>query len=689
MIKKILFTILIILCNCSLSKGQNITEPIDTLSSMLGEVVVTGQSARQRIETTTPGVEKIEISKMASLPLIFGENDIIKSISLLPGVNSESEGAGGFEVRGGNASQNLILLDGMTLYNPSHVMGIFSTFNAEALGAATLYKGPIPANFGGATSSALDCSLSRGDMKKYHGSFTLGLLLAKIKAEGPIVKDKLSFSLTARRSYADLFLKMVPQYRSTVMNFYDITAKLSYIPRHGDNLDLSFFASRDNMAIKNVMGMYWGNLAASLNWLTKRGDRWRLKTAGAFTSFTPDMTMSMMKTDMSSKEYIRNFSISQSADYLISENQNLSFGLESKLLKVKSGEMHYNGVRMIEVRSGWENALWVNYDANFFSKLNLAAGVRFSTFTALSGQKFHEFLSVLGSSPDFSSKTYISPQPRLSLSYHLASFHTLKAGMSFATQNIHAIRATETSMPFDRYALSSVNVRPENSRQYVVAYNGMTPSGAFDWSVEIYYKDMQNVYDYRDGRDMMSDINLESIILGGKGRSYGVEFMIRKNNGPLTGWIAYTYSKTQSKIDGINDGKWYDASNDRRHNISATASYHFNNKWEVSGIWSFASGQPLTLPDVKFELSGITCYYFSGRNTYKTPPSHHLDLSATYTHVGKKMTYQWSFGVYNLYNRYNPFVIYFTDDSSKPSGTKAVQQSLYGILPFVSYTLKF
>ncbi|MDE5839289.1 MAG: Plug domain-containing protein, partial [Muribaculaceae bacterium] len=292
----------------------------DTIpETQLNELTVTGNSARQRIENPRIGTERLELVRLSQLPSFGGENDIIKSISLLPGVRSEGDGGGGFEVRGGSAYQNLVLLDGISLYNPSHVMGIFSTFNDDALGSATLFKGPVPPMYGGATSSVLETSLMPGDMESYHGSFTVGILAAKIMAQGPIVKDKLSFAVTARRSYVDAFLQLVPKYRSTIMNFYDITAKLRYIPRSGHIIDGSFFMSRDNMAISDLMGLYWGNIGASVNWTARTSDYLSFTTSGAFTHFNPKMEMDIMDLDQVMWTYIHNYSLNEKMRWQISD----------------------------------------------------------------------------------------------------------------------------------------------------------------------------------------------------------------------------------------------------------------------------------------------------------------------------------------------------------------------------------
>lgn len=663
--------------------------PDSTGSRELNEVVVTGNSALQRISNMRLGAERLELSRLVQAPSFGGENDIIKSIALLPGVHSEGDGGGGFEVRGGNASQNLVLLDGISLYNPAHVMGIFSTFNDNAIGGATLYKGPIPATYGGASSSVLETTLAPGDMEHFHGSGTIGILAAKIKAEGPIVKNKLSFAVTGRRSYVDAFLKMIPKYRSTVMNFYDVTAKLRYRLSSSHLIDASFFISHDNMAVGKLMGMYWGNLGASVNWTARASDRVSFCTTASFTHYDPKMEMNIMDLDQTMRTFIHNYSLNEKIRYSITDSHSLEFGYRSQMLKVKSGEWKLNSSNEKEIRSLWENSIWADYTGLFGEKFSVNLGARLNVSTILTGNKFHNFMSSGEETNQFDDKTYVDAEPRAGLKYSITPLHNIKAGFGMSSQNLHAIRSSATSFPFDRYALTSAVIKPERSMQYGIGYSGMIESGAFDWSAEGYYRHISNVYDFMDGRGPFSDIVLENIIAGGKGRSYGAEFMLRKNTGRLTGWIAYTISQTQTRIPGINDGNWYNSTNDRRHDFSITAIYKISDNWDISGSWIFSSGQPLTAPDVKYEIAGETCYYYSKRNSYMTPATHRLDLAATYTHVGKKFTYQWAFGVFNAYCRYNPYIVYFEDDPSKPSGTRAVQQSMYGIVPSVSYTLKF
>ncbi len=666
----------------------------DTIeSTVLQEVVIKGNSSAQRVANVLLGVEKLEMPVLEKAPVLFGEVDIIKSITLLPGVRQESEGSGGYMVRGGTASQNLIQLDGATLFNPSHVMGIFSTFNEDALGGATLYKGLMPSYFGGATSSVLDIQLAPGSMERWHASGTIGLLAAKANVNGPIVKDKLSLAASVRRSYADLFLKIVPKYRSTVMHFYDVNTRLRYRPRQNDYLDLSFSVTHDNMGISDIMWMDWGNMAASVKWTARRGDRWRFITTGAWTNYTGNMWMDIMNDNSRLDEYIRTASFNERVSCSISDTHELEAGYRTELFRVKSGEWTVNDTKEKEVRSGWANDVWLDYRGDITDRFSLEGGVRLNIFSALRGHSFAELVdyyhpgTVQGSNGI--AKTYLIPEPRLSMKYAVTSGQVLKAGVSRSSQNLHAIRSSANTFPFDRYAITSAGIKPETAWQYSLGYTGTDDSAMWEWSAEGYYKSLRNVYDYRSGVMMVSDINLENLILGGKGRSYGLELMLRKNTGRLTGWVSYTLSKTQSRIAGINDDRWYDASNDRRHDLNVVAMFDLTPRWSLSASFLFASGQALSVPDAKYQLSGATIYYYSQRNSYRTPSTHRLDISANYRHVGKKFTYEWNIGVYNLYNHYNPYMIYFENCPYRPSGTRAVQYSMYGIVPSVSYTLKF
>lgn len=691
------FFVLGLIAGCALTAHSQSTASAATPDSIeariLNEVVVTGNSSSQRVANVQLGAERLEMKVLEKTPVLFGEVDIIKSITLLPGVRQESEGSGGYMVRGGTASQNLVQLDGATLYNPSHVMGIFSTFNEDALGGATLYKGLMPSYFGGATSSVLDIQLAPGNMERWHAGGSVGLLAAKAYANGPIVKDKLSLAVSARRSYADLFLKIVPKYRSTVMHFYDVNAKLRYHPRPADYIDASFSITHDNMGISDIMWMDWGNMAASVKWTARRGDRWKFITTGAYTDYSGDMWMDIMGNRQQLDEYIRTVSLNERASFSIDDTQEIELGYRSELFRVKSGEWSVNNTLEKEIRSGWSNDVWLDYKSEPTEWFSLEGGVRLSVFSSLKGDSFAKLVDYYNTGIKHEGngieKTYLNLEPRLSLKFTVAGNHALKGGVTASSQNLHAIRTSANTFPFDRYAITSATILPEKAWQYSLGYASSTEDGMWEWSAEGYWKSLQNVYDYRSGVTIFTDINLEKLILGGKGRSYGMELMLRKNRGRLSGWVSYTLSKTQTKIDGINDNRWYDASNDRRHDLNIVAMYDLTDRWSLSASFLFASGQALSVPDAKYQLSGATIYYYGQRNSYRTPTTHRLDISANYRHVGKKFTYEWSIGVYNLYNHYNPYIIYFEDCPDNLSGTRAVQYSMYGIVPSVSYSLKF
>lgn len=480
----------------------------------LAELVVTGNSARQRLDRIALGAETLELSQLNRLPSFLGENDVIKSLTLLPGVRSEGDGGGGFEVRGGNSSQNRILLDGMTIYNPAHVMGIFSTFNDATTAKATLYKGNIPARYGAASSSVLETTLLPGDMEHWEGAASIGLLIAKGAVSGPIVKDKLSIAIGARRSYADLFIAMIPQYRGTVMNFYDITAKLRFIPRHNDILDASFIIGHDNMAVKDVMGMYWGNTAASVRWMVSRGDNHHITIEGTFTSYSPKMARTFTGDDMMLHQYIRQASLRVADDIHFCGNNILCFGYQGDFLRVKSMDMDTPGGRQVEIRSGIVNAIYATWEGSFKDKFSMEAGARLDLYSSLSGDRFTKFHSMNDySAPDFSQCDRLSAEPRISLKYDLSPYHNIKAGYSRTSQYLHSLRSSSTSFPFDRYTLSSALIKPERCSQWGIGYVGMTPAGSFDWSVEGYWKSMTGVYDYADGMTIFSQVNMESLIL--------------------------------------------------------------------------------------------------------------------------------------------------------------------------------
>ena len=661
----------------------------------LREVTVTSRSAEKRISEVQIGVEKVEVATLAKVPALLGERDIVKSIQLLPGVKSEGEGSGGYQVRGGTSSQNLMLLDGATVYNAGHLMGLFSAFNDEALANASLYKGLVPAQLGGGTSSVFDIDTRSGDMQRYHFSGTMGLLSAKVMAEGPIRRDGSSFLFAGRRSYLDMFLKASKDYKDNTMNFYDMNVRLNFRLSPQDFLNLTFFRGRDNMGLDELLDMTWGNTTVTANWLHTFSDKLYANTMLAYTDFSNDVGIDMMNIHYTMAGYIRHLVLNHRQVWTPTKRHRVNYGFETDYTQLKSAEWDIDYLHQREKRNAWMNSLWVNDEWKLSNRLDLSAGLRLHLFTVLGGSPYYQIdrqgniTETMNPGSGESVKTYTDVEPRVSLKWALSRRHSLKVGYSRTSQDIHAIRGSSASMPFDRYTMTSNIVSPERADQVAAGWTGITPTGDYDFSAEVYYKNIDNVYDYRDGKSFHSEIEIERLLLGGKGRAYGLELCAHKNEGRLTGWLSYTLAWSENKIEGINGGDWYTASNDRRHDIALVGMYQLSKRWELSAVWRYNTGQALTAPSAKYEVDGHTYYYYAERNGYRAPAYHRLDLSATYSREVGKTTQQWAFGLYNAYNRYNPYVITFENDDERPSGTKTVQTSLFGIIPSVSFTIKF
>ena len=630
----------------------------------LDEVVVTAKSARQRIENVQTGTELIEINQLTAAPQLFGENDIMRSIQLLPGVKSESDASSSFQVRGGTSAQNQVLFDLVPIYNVGHVGGMFSAFNDDALAGATLYKGLLPAQYGGASSAVLDVTGRTGDKQTYHGGATIGILAAKAAFEGPIVKDKVSFLVTARRTYMDLFLKLVPDFRHNTLYFYDVNAKLDWTISRRDQLFLTFFTSYDRTSVDKMVDIRWSNLMGSLKWLHHFNGGSNSQTTLYYSGYQNDNGVDFVGMNLWYKAHIRQGSLRQDFNINIGD-QKLKAGFQSTLMNVKSAEWQVVNKYGKEERRAWENAFWLNGEFKLSDILSLSAGLRLNLFSPLGGSLYYDIEpdGSIGWYYNYKNNEIVTThkvlEPRASVNIKTSDLTSVKLGYARTSQNIHALRNQSTSTPFDRYAISSNLFKPEIADQVSAGVYAMTADQSYDFSMEGYYRKTDNVLDYRDGKSFSSEIELERLILAGEGKSYGVELCARKNLGRLTGWIAYTLAWSKTRIDGINNGEWYDANNDRRHDINIVAAYQLTDRWTLNAAWVFNSGQAFTAPSSKYQVIDNWIYYYAERNGYRAPDYHRLDVSASWTKKGKKVTRQWVFGIYNLYNRYNPFLINF------------------------------
>lgn len=672
-----------------LTENSSITLQLNSDGVDIEEVTVSANSPLERVAAVQIGVEKIEVDMLMKSPALFGQRDIIRSLTLLPGVKAESDASSGFQVRGGNSSQNLVLLDNMPIYNAGHLLGIFSIFNDDVISYASLYKGLMGAEFSGGSSSVLDIGMKSGNKEEFSGSVDIGLLASSIYLEAPLWRDRISLTVGARRSYLDTFLYFFEDYRDNTLYFYDINAKLDIDLGERDDLSFTYFRGKDTFSMMDMMTMSWGNQSGAMQWFHRYNDRLTHRTSLTVSCYDSGNTFDMLEMDSEMLGFINNYGVKHNYDFILNEQHTLKFGAQFSFIDLISADWTTSQTRLRESFGGVESGVWISDQWSVCDSFTLSAGLRLSLFNPAyyrlmdggdSGEQRESYPFDSG---------YLSFEPRLTMNYMLSERQSIKAGYSRTTQNIHALRATTISLPFDRMMMSSSSIKPQVADQVSAGYMFLSKGSVYEFSIEGYYKVVDNVYDYCDGMDFTSDIAIENIILGGRGRSYGLEATFKRNIGALTGWVGYTLSWSENKIEGINSGEWYASSNDRRHDVSVVAIYEFNPKWMLSTSWVFNTGQSLTAPSAKYTIGEETFYYYAERNGYRAPAYHRLDISATRTKRHKRCESELSFGLYNAYNHLNPFMVSFEEDETSASGTRAVQTSLFGIIPSVSYGINF
>ncbi len=667
----------------------------------LDKVEIKGSWRAPITDVPEMSVSHLDVADLKKMPALFGEQNVIKSLQLMPGVKSESDASSGFQVRGGESSQNLVLLDGTTINNAGHMLGFFSAFNDDLLRDVTLYKGLMPAQFGGRISSVLDMSTLNGDNQNYQADGSVGLLASKLMIQGPIQKGKSSFVISGRRTYLDMFLKLTDDYKNTTLYFYDVNAKLNFNLGKKDNLSLSFFNGKDALGISNLMNMEWGNTTATGQWSHRFNDRLRLNSTLFHSHYKTQNWMEIMSNYYDYDGKIDQTALTENLSWQVNDQNELKFGYQTSWYDLITAHTRESDIDQKEERYAWENHFWVNDECNLTKRLSLTGGIRLAVFSVMGGSPYYDIdqegeiihTTTYNSKSDFI-KTYCEWEPRLSANYKLTPQQSVKAAYSRTSQNIHTLKNGISSTPMDRYTFSTNSIQPETANQVSAGYsatlNSQGRKNAYEASAEVYYKKMNHVLDYRDGVTSGTEIEMDRLVLSGEGRSYGIELNLKKNLGKLTGWISYTLSQTQTRIDGINDGDWYTASNDRRHDVNIVALYSLNKKWDISASWVFQTGQAMSLPTAKYEINGTTLYKYDSRNNYRAPSYHRLDLSATlHLKEHKHWKHDLNFGLYNAYGRYNPFMISIEEDDESVTGTKATQTSLFSFVPSISYRFKF
>jgi hypothetical protein len=660
----------------------------------LDEVVVVAR-AQDKVNESAAGVEKLSIADINKIPVLLGEKDLIKTLQLLPGVKSAGDGQSGFSVRGGNLDQNLILLDDAPVYNTSHLLGFFSTFNSEAIKDVTLYKGTAPAQYGGRISSVVDIRMKEGNNQKFAISGGIGTISSKLNIEGPIQKGKSSFLISGRRTYADIFLKLTEEFEDNKLYFYDLNAKFNYKFSEKDQIFVSGYFGRDVLGLDNRFGIDWGNTTGTIRYNHLFNGKLFSNTSLIYSNYDYDIEIQNNADPFSILSQVQDFNVKQEFQYYPNNNNKWKFGVNAIYHTNNPGEIAGDsGIEeQVEKRNGFETAIYASNDWKVNDKLKINYGLRLSNFAVLGGSDYYELdenSEVIDTISDSGVlENYMYFEPRLSINYKLNNTSSLKFAYTRNTQNLHLIANSVTTSPSDKWVMSSNNIKPEIGDQLSLGYVKNFNNNAFEFSVETYYKWMQNQIDYKDGANERDPI-IERQLLYGDGRAYGIEFLLKKNRGKFTGWFGYTLSKSEKQIDGINNNDWYAARQDRPHDITVVGMYEINKRINVSAVWTYQTGSAVTFPSGKYDIGGETIWLYTERNGYRMPDYHRLDLGMNYLlKETAKYRSELTFSLYNAYGRENAFIVNFEESESDPNQIIGVQTALFKYVPSISWNFKF
>ncbi|WPP52559.1 TonB-dependent receptor [Catalinimonas niigatensis] len=691
----------------------------------LQEVIISADRPEDNFQDVKMSREELKIEKIKSLPALFGEVDVLRTVQLLPGVQSAGEGTTGLFVRGGSADQNLVLLDEATVFNPSHFLGFFSVFNPDAIKNLEIYKGGIPARFGGRLSSILDIQMKEGNNKRFNVSGGIGSISSRLTVEGPIKKNQSSFILSGRRTYADLFLKLSGDeaIRNNTLYFYDFNAKANYQFNNRHKLFVSGYFGRDRFGIADEFGLNWGNATATTRWNYLISDQLFLNTTFIYSNFDYGFDIDTEVAEFTWKSKLRELSGKMDFNFFPNPKNSVDFGYHVHLHKfappsiIPSGDTNFAPL-ILDDKFALEQALYVSNQQQVSERISLEYGLRYSVFQQVGpgtvflyeeGQPLSD--ETIVDTEEFTSgesiKLYHGIEPRFSARYLITGNSSFKTSYNRMRQYLQVASNATAGLPIDRWIPADRYVKPLIGDQIAAGYFHNFASNTLEASVEVYYKWMQNVIDFKSGSDILLNNNIETEISAGRGWAYGAEFLLRKNVGKTTGWISYTLSRTRRQIDGINGGRAYNARYDRVHDISLVASHQLNPRLVLSGTWVYSTGLAVSLPSGRYPLDGQSVPYYdpNGRNAYRMPDFHRLDLSVVLEgkkKEGRRWNSSWSFSVYNAYAQKNPFVITFENvynedpdfdlNGDEPVETvrpAAIKTYLFSIIPSVTYNFKF
>lgn len=682
----------------------------------LEEVTITAEAEDANVSSVEMSVNKLDIKTIQQMPSLLGEADLVRSIQLLPGVSTVGEGASGFNVRGGGVGENLVLLDEAPVYNSSHLFGFFSVFNPDAVKDVKLLKGGIPAQYGGRLSSILDVRMKEGNSKKLSASGGIGTIFSRLTVEAPIVKDKGSFIVAGRRSYADVLARPFianTSFSDSKLYFYDLTVKANYNINPKNRIFLSGYLGRDVFRFDGDQGFSWGNTTTTFRWNHLFNDRLFSNITLFYSDYTYDLRFGETDDLFQWDSRIINYSVKPEFTYYLNPKNELTFGGQAILydfepantLGISDGE---TSDFSLDNKYALESGIYIANQQTVSDKISLQYGLRISMFNYMGpGSAFEYFDDVtpglrrgVASEEEFGRwetiQQYINPEPRFSIKYQVNKSASIKASYNRMVQYIHLISNTSASNPLDVWTPSTNNIRPMKADQIALGYFKNFKENAYEASVEVYYKNIIDLVDYIDGADLLINRFLEGDLLAGDGRAYGAEFYLKKNSGKLTGWISYTLARSERLVNGINNNEWYPNRFDQLHNLSLVGFYELSKRWTLSMNFAYNSGAPGNF----FNSKGTTQGYIvphrnnNSRNNVRLPDYHRLDFSATLNAKEKpnrKNDSYWVFSLYNVYNRQNPFDIYFTQETVRENPqTQAFQVAIFGsIIPAVSYNFKF
>jgi hypothetical protein len=666
-------------------------------------VVVTDEISDGNVKSAEMSVLSLDMKEAKKIPVIFGEQDVVKTLQLMPGVSAAGEGSAGFFVRGGEADQNLVLLDEAPVYNASHLLGFFSVFNSDALKDVKLYKGGIPAQYGGRLSSVMDVRMKNGNSKYWMLSGGIGLISSRLTLEGPLVKDKGSIMISGRRTYADVVAKAVSDViDGQTLYFYDFNAKANYKIGEKDRLYASGYFGRDVFKFEGN-GLDWGNATATLRWNHIFGNQLFANSTFVYSDYNYGFGVQTDDASIELAAGIQNFNLQQDYSWYPNPKNSVKFGWRSLYHDFDAGNFTAVDNEGAEIASSelqeqyaLENAIYLSNEQKMGAKFTLNYGLRLSSFSNIGAHTHraygaeNEIISETEYGNGAFYNTYFGLEPRLNAVYLIDDKRSLKASYNRNYQYIHLLSNSTASNPTDIWIPSNLNVKAGYGDQVAVGYFQNFMEDQLEFSIEGYYKHLYNQVDYEDGADPLLNEDLEAELVFGQGRAFGGEFFLRKRKGKLTGWLSYTLSSSKRQFEDIMDGEWFSARQDRTHDIALVGVYELNRWCTISASWVYYTGDAVTFPTGKYEIDGEVINLYSGRNADRMPNYHRLDLGATFILKDSGRWYHdLNISIYNAYHRMNAYTIDFRESQTVPNTTEAARLALFGIVPSISWNFKF